>query len=53
MVSQSEQPPASVSDPVDAATKVMAVDQQHHPALEAKRRVANATLSDSWKCSKL
>ncbi|KAH0849467.1 hypothetical protein HID58_096328 [Brassica napus] len=32
VVSQSEQPPASVSDPVDAATKVMAVDQQHHPA---------------------
>ncbi|CAN6971813.1 unnamed protein product [Brassica rapa subsp. trilocularis] len=52
VVSQSEQPPASASDPIDAATKVMAVDQQHHPALEAKRRVANATLSDSWKCSK-
>ncbi|KAF2533038.1 hypothetical protein F2Q70_00031301 [Brassica cretica] len=51
VVSQSEQPPASASDPVDAATKVMAVDQPTPPSFGGQ--VANATLSESWKCSKL
>ncbi|KAF3487241.1 hypothetical protein F2Q69_00055196 [Brassica cretica] len=51
VVSQSEQPPASASDPVDAATKVMAVDQPTPPSFGVQ--VANATLSESWKCSKL
>ncbi|CAF1989120.1 unnamed protein product [Brassica oleracea var. botrytis] len=51
VVSQSEQPPASASDPVDAATKVMAVDQPTPPSFGVQ--VGNATLSESWKCSKL
>ncbi|KAL0645080.1 hypothetical protein Bca4012_043371 [Brassica carinata] len=32
VVSQSEQPPVSASDPVDAATKVTAVDQPTPPS---------------------
>ncbi|WZZ33364.1 hypothetical protein YC2023_016765 [Brassica napus] len=39
---QSEQPPFSGSHSEDAATNVMEVDKQHHPALEKRRRSANA-----------